>query len=106
MEELEIKAELEYFMAKQGCENSFGTIVASGPNSSMPHAQPSHRKVQAGDFITMDFGCKYNGYCSDMTRTIALGTVSDDMKKIYEIVLEAQKRTLDKIHPGDRKSVV
>ena len=100
MEELEIKAELEYFMAKQGCENSFGTIVASGPNSSMPHAQPSHRKVQAGDFITMDFGCKFNGYCSDMTRTIALGTVSDDMKKIYEIVLEAQKRTLDKIHPG------
>ena len=65
----------------------------------MPHAQPSHRKVQAGDFITMDFGCKYNGYCSDMTRTIALGSASADMKKIYEIVLEAQKRTLDKIHP-------
>ena len=100
MEELEIKAELEYFMAKKGGEVSFGTIIASGPNSSMPHAQPSHRKVEIGDFITMDFGCKYNGYCSDMTRTIAIGNATEEMKKIYGIVLEAQKCALDKIHPG------
>lgn len=100
LEEVEIRAELEYFMAKRGGEISFDSIIASGPNASMPHAQPGHRKVRAGDFITMDFGCKYNGYCSDMTRTVALGSASEEMRKIYQIVLTAQQRALDKIRPG------
>ena len=71
--EIEIRSELDYFMAKRGGKVAFDTIVASGPNSSMPHAEPSERKLQAGDFVTMDFGCKLNGYCSDMTRTVAIG---------------------------------
>ena len=100
MTELEIRAELEYFMAKRGCAVSFDTIIASGPHSSMPHAQPTDRKIQNGDFITMDFGCKYNGYCSDMTRTVAVGHADEEMKKIYQIVLTAQQRALDKIAPG------
>jgi Xaa-Pro aminopeptidase len=89
--EKEIAAELEYQMVKNGAQCvSFETICVSGPNSSRPHGVPGSRKVQAGDFITMDFGCKVNGYCSDMTRTVALGSVTDEMRKVYDIVLEAQ----------------
>ena len=66
-------------MKKQGAAKlSFDTIVASGPNSSMPHAQVTNRKIQCGDFVTMDFGGIVGGYCSDMTRTVAVGNVSDE----------------------------
>lgn len=100
MTELDVMAELCYAMAVRGGKTSFGCIAASGPNSSMPHAQPSMRKLQNGDFLTMDFGCKIEGYCSDMTRTVAIGQPSDEMKEIYQIVLDAQRRALDKIAPG------
>ena len=91
MTEKEIAARLNYLMVSAGAEKtSFDTIIASGPNGSMPHAVPGMRKVQQGDFITMDFGCVYKGYCSDMTRTVALGEPSEEMKKVYRIVLEAQ----------------
>lgn len=90
MSEREIQAELEYLMMKCGASGtSFDTIVASGLHSSMPHAIPTDKKVVHGDFITMDFGCKYKGYCSDMTRTIVLGKASDRQKEIYQIVLKA-----------------
>ena len=89
--EQEIAAKLQYEMLCLGAEKmSFDPIVASGPNGSKPHAIPSDRKVQPGDFITMDFGCKFGGYCSDMTRTIALGEPTEEMKKVYQVVLEAQ----------------
>ena len=89
--EQEIAARLQYEMLCLGAEKmSFDPIVASGPNGSKPHAIPSQRKVQKGDFITMDFGCKFGGYCSDMTRTIALGEPTEEMKKVYQVVLEAQ----------------
>ncbi len=91
MTEKEIAARLNYLMVSAGAEKtSFDTIVASGPNGSMPHAVPSMRKVREGDFITMDFGCVYKGYCSDMTRTVALGRPSDEMRNVYDIVLQAQ----------------
>ena len=91
MTEQEIAARLQYEMLRLGAEKmSFDPIVASGPNGSKPHAIPSDRKVQPGDFITMDFGCKFGGYCSDMTRTIALGEPTEEMKKVYQVVLEAQ----------------
>ena len=98
--EVDVMSELNYFMAKHGGSPSFDTIVAGGPNSSMPHAQPTARKLQNGDFLTMDFGCKLNGYCSDMTRTVAIGTPTDEMKKVYQIVLRAQQLALDKITSG------
>ncbi len=102
IKENEIALELEYFMKKQGASKlSFDTIVASGSNSSMPHAQVTGRKVQDGDFVTMDFGCVYKGYCSDMTRTIAIGAVSEDMKKVYQIVLDANQRALNQIKEGE-----
>lgn len=101
MTELEVAAELEYSMKRHGAEGfSFDTIAASGVNSSMPHAIPSTKKLEMGDFLTMDFGCIYNGYCSDMTRTVCIGKADDDMKHIYNIVLSAQLRVLDELRPG------
>ncbi len=90
--EVEIAAKLQYDMLRFGAEKmSFDPIVASGPNGSMPHAIPSDKPVQNGEFITMDFGCKCGGYCSDMTRTVALGEPSEEMKKVYETVYAAQQ---------------
>ena len=91
MTESEIAARLVYEMLRRGAQRvSFDPIVASGPNGSKPHAIPGERKVQKGEFITMDFGCVYQGYCSDMTRTVALGQIDDDKRKVYETVLKAQ----------------
>ncbi|MEG1857775.1 MAG: aminopeptidase P family protein [Pseudoflavonifractor sp.] len=89
--EKEIAARLEYDMLRFGAEKmSFDPIVASGSNGSMPHAIPGDKQVRNGEFITMDFGCKFGGYCSDMTRTIALGEPTEEMRKVYGIVLDAQ----------------
>ena len=91
MTEKELCAELIYRLYKFGSEGpSFDPITISGPNTSLPHGVPSERELQYGDFVTMDFGCLYHGYCSDMTRTIALGYVSEKMDKVYHTVLEAQ----------------
>ena len=99
--ELQIAAELEYSMKKNGADClSFETICASGPNSSLPHAVPGERRVQEGDFVTMDFGCKYRGYCSDMTRTIVVGKASDKQIEIYNTVLNAQLEAMKVIKSG------
>lgn len=91
MTEKELAAELIYCLYKNGAEGlSFDPIVVSGPNTSMPHGVPGDRKLQKGDFITMDFGVILQGYCSDMTRTVALGYATDEMKKVYQTVLDAQ----------------
>ena len=90
--EKEIAAKLTYLMLRYGAENlSFDPIVASGANGSKPHAVPSDKPLAAGEFVTMDFGCVYRGYCSDMTRTVALGAVSAEMEKVYDTVLNAQR---------------
>lgn len=89
--EVELAAEMEFFMRKQGATgSSFETIVASGVRSSMPHGVASEKKLENGDAITFDFGALYNGYCSDMTRTVFLGKPDKKLEKIYKIVLEAQ----------------
>jgi Xaa-Pro aminopeptidase len=101
MTELEIAARIEYLLKLYGGQRtSFSAIVASGVNSSMPHAVPSLKKIEDGDFLTMDYGCVYEGYCSDMTRTIVVGKASDKQKQIYNIVLEAQLAALDVIKAG------
>lgn len=101
MTELEVAARLEYIMKCEGAEGlSFDTIVASGINSSMPHAVPGNKPLEDGDFVTMDFGCRFNGYCSDMTRTVVMGRASDKQKNIYDTVLKAQKAVLAKIQSG------
>ena len=89
--ESEVAAQLTYLQMKHGAEgNSFPPIVASCANGSMPHAIPTAKPIQKGEFVTMDFGCIYQGYCSDMTRTVAIGQPSDEMRRVYDAVLEAQ----------------
>ena len=101
MTELEAAAELEYLMKQEGAEDlSFNTIVASGLNSSMPHAIPGTKKFEKGDFITFDFGCKYKGYCSDMTRTIFAGFVPQYVKPIYDLVLKNQIQVAENLKEG------
>jgi len=92
MTELELQAELIYCLYKNGGQGlSFDPIVVSGPNTSLPHGVAGERVIREGDFITMDFGVLYHGYCSDMTRTVALGYATEEMEKVYYTVLEAQK---------------
>lgn len=99
--EREIALDLEFFMRKQGSEGvAFDTIVVSGKNSSLPHGVPSDKKIEKGDFITMDFGAVVNGYCSDMTRTVAVGQVSDEQRAVYNTVLAAQSAALSAISAG------
>ena len=91
MTELELQAELIYCLYKNGATGlAFDPIVVAGPNSSLPHGFASERVIQEGDFVTMDFGALYNGYCADMTRTVAVGYATEEMKKVYNTVLEAQ----------------
>ena len=90
--EQEIAARLQYHMLSLGARRmSFDPIVAFGENGSMPHAVPTKKTLRRGDFITMDFGCVYGGYCSDMTRTVCLGQPTEEMARVYETVLRAQR---------------
>ncbi len=99
--EREIAAFLEYRMKLYGSErNAFETIAVSGKNSSMPHGVPTDKAVENGDFITMDFGAVINGYASDMTRTVAVGFVTDEMEKVYQTVLLAQQNVTDTVKAG------
>lgn len=99
--ELQVAAELEYFMKKNGAEGlSFNTIVASGKNSSLPHAVPTVKRIEKGDLVTMDFGCIFDGYCSDMTRTIVIGSANDKQIEIYNTVLNAQLEAMKVIRSG------
>ena len=91
MSELELQAELIYCLYKNGATGlAFNPIVVSGPNTSLPHGVAGERVIQEGDFVTMDFGASYKGYCSDMTRTVAVGFATEEMKKVYDTVLQAQ----------------
>ena len=90
--ERDVAARLVYEMMRRGGEKvSFDPIVAAGPNGSRPHAVPGELRVEHGMFITMDFGCKVEGYCSDMTRTVAVGKPAPEMERVYQVVLEAQQ---------------
>ncbi|MBC6314604.1 M24 family metallopeptidase [Listeria grandensis] len=99
--ELEVSNELEFFMRRNGASgSSFDTIVASGLRSALPHGVASDKIIEVGDFVTMDYGCYYNGYCSDMTRTIAIGEPSPKLKEIYAVTLEAQLKVIEALKPG------
>lgn len=101
MSEREVALEIEFFMRKNDAEAvSFDTIVAAGSHASMPHAEPGDRKIKNGEFVVMDFGCVYSGYCSDMTRTVCMGKATDKMKDVYNTVLEAQLTSLEMIKEG------
>lgn len=98
MTEQEVAWELEASMRREGAEGlSFDTIAVFGERTAMPHAVPGKRRLQKGDFVVMDFGCIYEGYCSDMTRTVVMGQADAQQRKIYNVVLEAQQRALQYI---------
>ena len=100
MTEIEVAAELEYSMRKNGaCGFAFDTISVSGASSSLPHGVPGNEKLKRG-FLTLDYGAKLDGYCSDMTRTIVIGKADDEMKRLYNTVLKAQRAALDYISEG------
>ena len=100
MTEIDVALELEYGMRKFGADKpSFDTIAVSGSASSLPHGEPRNIKLEKG-FLTMDFGALYEGYCSDMTRTIVIGKADEEMKKVYNTVLQAQLAALDFVAAG------
>ncbi len=102
--EADIKAEMIYYMNKNGAEAAFDPIVASGSNSSLPHATPSGKKLISGDFVTMDYGHKFGGYCSDFTRTIAVSKVDKEQQKVYDIVKQAGSLATKALVPGAKCS--
>ena len=97
--ERDLALEIEFQFRQQG-EVAFDSIVASGPNAAKPHAGFSDRKLKKGDALTFDIGCRLHGYCSDMTRTVFVGKAPPELRKVYEIVHEAQRRALAVIKPG------
>ncbi len=100
MTEIDVAAELEYVMRKNGAEGtSFDTIAVSGDASALPHGTPRNVKLKKG-FLTMDYGAKFDGYCSDMTRTVVIGRADAEMKKLYNTVLKAQLAALDYLREG------
>ncbi len=99
--EREIQLELDFYMLSHGAEAlSFDTIALSGVNTSMPHGVPSDKPVKRGEFVLLDFGAVVDGYHSDMTRTFCVGEPDDEMRKVYDIVLEAQKRGIAAVKAG------
>ena len=100
MTEIEVALELEFFMRRNGAQGlAFNTITVSGSASSLPHGVPRNKKLEKG-FLTMDFGARVNGYCSDMTRTVVIGKADAEMKKLYNTVLSAQLAALDAASEG------
>ncbi|TFB23830.1 aminopeptidase P family protein [Filobacillus milosensis] len=101
VKEIDVSNELEFFMRRQGAtSSSFDIIVASGYRSALPHGVASDKEIQSGELVTLDFGALYNGYCSDITRTVAVGEINDQLKEIYDVVLEAQLRGMKETKAG------
>lgn len=105
--EKDIACELEYIMRRNGADGlAFETIAAAGENGAKPHAQPGGCIIKSGAFLTLDFGAKKEGYCSDMTRTVALGEPGKELRKLYQIVLDAHNRAKERLKPGaDTKDI-
>ena len=101
MTEIEVADEIERVLRAMGAEAlAFDTIAVSGVNSNQPHGVPSNKKIREGEFLTMDLGAVYQGYCGDMTRTVAIGYATEEMKEVYDIVLRAQLEGLATVRSG------
>jgi Xaa-Pro aminopeptidase len=99
--ELDIAAEISYRQRRHGAaKDSFEPIVASGERGALPHGRATSRKIRKGELVTMDFGCMYDGYCSDLTRTVAIGRVGREQRRAYGVVLEAQRAAIEAAGPG------
>lgn len=99
--ERDLALEMEIFMKQQGAEAlAFDTILVSGKNSSLPHGVPGEKIIEKGDFVTMDYGARYHGYNTDMTRTVAVGHATEEMRQVYDTVLQAQLAALEAVKAG------
>lgn len=98
--EFDIGLEIEFFFRRHRAEIGFDPIVASGPRSALPHGRASERKLEAGDLITLDLGCKLDGYCSDITRTFGVVELDEKSRSLYDLVLKAQIASIEAIKPG------
>lgn len=99
--EIEVSNELEFFMRSKGAtSSSFDIIVASGERSALPHGVASEKEIRSGELVTMDYGALFKGYCSDITRTVAVGEISEELREIYDTVLTAQELGVKNIKPG------
>lgn len=106
-QEAEVALELEYRMKKGGAEGtSFDCIVASGPRVALPHAQPTSRPIEEGDFVLFDFGSRYRGYCCDETCTVIVGRATEEQQHIYGIVKDAHDRAIAQVKPGARLAAI
>jgi Xaa-Pro aminopeptidase len=105
--EKDLAMEIEFLLCRYGAEAvSFPPIVASGKNSAFPHAQSSHKQIETGDFLVLDFGCRKNGYCSDLTRTLVVGKASNKQKQLYQLVKEAQQLGLRLLQENKKASEI
>jgi Xaa-Pro aminopeptidase len=105
--EWEVALELEFFMRREGSDGvAFPAIVASGPNSALPHARVTRRVMERGDFVKMDFGARVDGYCADMTRTVVIGSPSERHREVYDAVLRANEAGIAAVMPGLQGSVI
>ena len=101
LREVELAAEIEYRMRLGGSERvAFDAIVVSGERSALPHGEPGKKKIETGDFVTMDYGARINGYCSDFTRTVVVGRANEEQRRIYEVTLQAQLAAEEAAGPG------
>jgi Xaa-Pro aminopeptidase len=98
--EFDVALDIEFFIRRNGANLAFPAHVVSGPRSARPHGEPSERKFENGDFVTMDFGASVNGYCSDITRTVVIGEPTERHREVYGAVLESQLAAIDAIKPG------
>lgn len=99
--ELDLSAEISYLHKKYGAEkDAFEPIVVSGVRTSLPHGKPTHKKIRRGDLVTLDLGCSFKGYCSDLTRTIAVGKPSGEVRRVYSVVLDAQRLAIGGARSG------
>jgi Xaa-Pro aminopeptidase len=104
--EYDIALDIEFFFRRQGADIAFPSIVVSGERSARPHGKPSEKVLEVGDFVTMDFGARVEGYNSDITRTVVVGAATPRHEEVYNLVLKSQLAAIDAIRPGERASDV
>ncbi|GMV37990.1 MAG: aminopeptidase [Fimbriimonadales bacterium] len=98
--EMDLALEIDFYFRRQGAVSAFDVIAVSGERSARPHGKPSERKLQVGDFLTLDFGARVGGYCADITRTVVVGEASERHRTIYQAVLDAQRSAIEAMRPG------
>jgi Xaa-Pro aminopeptidase len=106
-QEVDLALELDYRMKKKGAERiAFDTIVASGPQAALPHAQPTTRPIEQGDLLLFDFGCQYRGYCCDESCTVIVNRATEEQRRIYKIVKDAHDKAIEQVRPGKRLAAI